>query len=70
MAKSSEILNVNGMSCSHCENTVKTAVKALNGISSVSVSLEDKKVTVEYDPNQVTIEHIKETIENQGYDVV
>ena len=70
MAKSSEILNVNGMSCSHCENTVKTAVKALNGISSVSISLENKKVTVEYDPNQVTIEHIKETIENQGYDVV
>jgi copper chaperone len=69
MAKEIKIFNVEGMSCSHCENAVKKAVGALNGVDSVAVSLIDKKVTVEFDPEKVTIDIIKDTIEDQGYDV-
>ncbi len=32
MSSEVKILIVEGMSCSHCENTVKKAVGALNGV--------------------------------------
>jgi copper chaperone len=62
-------LNVEGMSCSHCEKAVKNAVGALSGVKSVAVSLKDKTVTVEHDPNKATLEQIRHEIEEQGYEV-
>lgn len=64
------VLNVEGMSCSHCVNAVTKAVTALDGVSGVNVSLEGKTVTVDYDGDQVSLESIKEAIEEEGYDVV
>jgi len=69
MASEVKTLNVEGMSCSHCENSVKKAVGALNGVGNVTVDLKAKKVTIDFDPEKVSIETIKETIEDQGYDV-
>lgn len=63
-------LNVEGMSCSHCVNAVTKAVTALEGVSGVNVSLEGKTVTVDYDADQVSLDAIKEAIEEEGYDVV
>jgi copper chaperone len=63
-------LNVEGMSCSHCVNAVTKAVTALPGVSGVNVSLEGKTVTVDYDADQVSLDAIKEAIEEEGYDVV
>ncbi len=62
-------LNVEGMSCSHCENAVKTAVSALNGVTEVLVDLASKTVTVTHD-EKVSVESIKNEIEDQGYDVL
>ena len=70
MSKEARTLNVNGMSCSHCENSVKKAVGALNGVGSVSVDLKGKKVLVEYENEKVTLKLIREAIEDQGYDVI
>lgn len=64
------ILNVEGMSCEHCENRVKKAISSLNGVGSVSVDLKNKTVTIDFDPTQVTESLFKATIEDQGYDVV
>lgn len=58
------------MSCSHCENAVKKSVGTLSGVSRVVVDLAGKKVSVEFDSEKVTLEVIRETIEDQGYDVV
>ncbi|MFZ5987796.1 MAG: copper chaperone CopZ [Bacillota bacterium] len=69
MANEVKTLNVEGMSCSHCENSIKKAVGALNGIINVTVDLKAKKVSVELDPQKVSIETIRDTIEDQGYDV-
>lgn len=70
MAKEITDIVVEGMSCSHCENSVKKAVGALKGVDKVGVDLENKKVTVEFDPEQVTGKAIMDAIEDQGYDVV
>ncbi len=70
MSKEVKTLNVEGMSCSHCENSVKKAVGALNGVSEVTVDLQLKKVSIQFDAEKVSLDIIKEAIEDQGYDVV
>jgi copper chaperone len=70
MAKEVTVLAVNGMSCSHCENAVKKAVGALDGVDEVTVDLAGKKVAVSFDPAKVSTQSITDAIEDQGYDVV
>ena len=62
-------LKVEGMSCSHCENTVKKAVLAIGGVTEVVVDLGKKTVTVTHGEN-VMFDMIKNEIEEQGYDVI
>lgn len=69
MSKIDKTLQVEGMTCSHCENSIKKSVGELNGVSSVDVNLKEKTVAVSYEDESVTLEVIKETIEDQGYDV-
>ena len=69
MAIENYTLNVTGMSCSHCENSIKKSVGSLNGVKEVSVILSDNKVTVEFDSEKVDITIIKDTIEDEGYTV-
>jgi copper ion binding protein len=66
-----EILNltVNGMSCSHCENSIRKSVRELKGVNDVKVDLKTKKVIVEYDPKKADLKTIRDVIEDQGYDV-
>ncbi len=62
-------LNVQGMSCGHCVKAVEGSVGELEGVSNVTVHLENGTVDVEYNAEAVTLETIKETIDDQGYDV-
>ncbi|GEN84440.1 copper chaperone CopZ [Sporosarcina luteola] len=63
-----ELLKVEGMSCGHCVNSIESSVGELTGVSSVKVDLANNEVTVEFD-NEETLKQIKETIEDQGYEV-
>ncbi len=63
------IINVEGMSCAHCERAVKNALGAMAGVKSVEVSLKDKTVTVEYDTEVASLKAIKEAIIEEGYEV-
>lgn len=62
-------LNVQGMSCGHCVKAVEGSVGELKGVANVKVDLENGKVDVEYNASEVTLDVIKETIDDQGYDV-
>ncbi|MEC2076346.1 copper chaperone CopZ [Metabacillus fastidiosus] len=62
-------LNVKGMSCGHCINSIEGSVGELSGITTVKVNLDSGTVSVEFNPNEVTLDKIKETIDDQGYDV-
>lgn len=64
------VLNVDGMMCQHCVQSVTKAVNALSGVGSVEVNLEAKTVTVEHDAEATTVEKIRAAIEDQGYDIV
>ncbi|MBO1511308.1 copper chaperone CopZ [Metabacillus bambusae] len=62
-------LNVKGMSCGHCINSIEGNVGELTGVTNVKVNLDSGTVNVEFNPNEVTLDKIKETIDDQGYDV-
>lgn len=62
-------INVEGMSCNHCVECIKKAAGSLNGVIEVSVDLKEGKVTLEYDPERIDLETIKDIIEDQGYNV-
>ncbi len=61
-------LQVEGMSCNHCVNSVEGALKEIGATGKVDLSA--KSVAVSYDESKLTVEAIKEAIEEQGYDVV
>ena len=63
------ILNVQGMTCGGCENAVKRAVSVIDGVSSVSASHKDQRVTVDYDPGKTDRARIAQAIETAGYEV-
>lgn len=63
-------LNVKGMSCGHCVNAVEGSVSELQGVKKVKVHLDKGTVDVEFDQNVVNLGKIKETIDDQGYDVI
>ncbi|HCY38075.1 MAG: copper resistance protein CopZ [Candidatus Margulisiibacteriota bacterium] len=65
-----EIINVEGMSCQHCVSSIKNALGGLSGVSGVEIDLKSHTASVEYDEAIVSIARIRETIEDQGYDVV
>lgn len=64
------IFHVEGMVCGHCEIAVQDAVRKLPGIKKVKANKRKKEASVEYDPSQVSIEQIKQAINNTGYRVV
>lgn len=61
-------LQVEGMSCQHCVNSIEGALKEIGAKG--KVDLKKNIVEVSFDENQIAIERIKETIEDQGYDMV
>ncbi|WP_404447239.1 copper chaperone CopZ [Sutcliffiella horikoshii] len=62
-------LKVNGMSCGHCVKAVEGSVGELDGVNSVKVDLATGTVAVEFKSEQVTVDKIKETIDEEGYEV-
>jgi copper chaperone len=62
-------LNVKGMSCGHCVKAVEGSVGELTGVNQVKVNLDNGTVDVEFNGAEVTLDQIKETIDDQGYDV-
>ncbi len=62
-------LNVQGMSCGHCVKAVEGSVGQLEGVNQVNVKLDEAQVEVAFNESQVSLDKIKETIEDQGYDV-
>ena len=60
------IINVEGMMCSGCENRIQNAVKAMPNVSDVIASHTDGTVKVIGD---VDITSIKEKINDLGFEV-
>lgn len=62
------LLTIQGMTCGSCVASVTQQVQKLQGIKKVVVSLVTEECHVEFDPSEVSLEHIRESIENCGFD--
>lgn len=61
-------IKIEGMSCSHCENRVKTALSELDvEIIEISASKDMAKVEVK---DESVISELVDAIEDAGYDVI
>jgi len=63
------ILRVKGMTCKMCVKHVSKALKDLEGVSEVEVSLEMESAKVAYDPDLVGKEHFKAAVSEAGYEI-
>ncbi len=63
-----ETLNVEGMSCGACVGHVTRALQGLDGVQSATVSLEDKRAVVTYDPARVQAPQMLEAVAEEGYE--
>jgi copper chaperone len=62
-------LNVKGMSCQGCVASVTRVLKAVPGVSDVSVTLQPPLARVEYDGARTTATALKAAVEDAGYGV-
>ncbi len=69
MGTEKDILLVEGMSCGHCKNAVEKAVGALSGVLLAEVDLAEKTLAVEFDASKITLDKIKEIVDEEGYTV-
>jgi copper chaperone len=58
--------NVTGMTCDHCVNAVTTAVKDVEGVADVKVSLDEKKALVTGET--IDVAKVIAAIEEEGYE--
>ena len=62
-------LNVTGMSCMGCVNSVKNLVSALPGVATIDIDLASGRVEVAHDPAQSDAAAIRAAIEDGGYGI-
>ena len=60
-------LKIEGMHCAGCSTRLEKVLNNLEGVETAKVSLEEKKATIKYDETKISLENIKETIEDAGF---
>ena len=63
------IMNINGMTCLGCVNSVKNALEKISGVNGADVSLENEQVTIQYDAEKTNVNQFKEAIMEAGFEV-
>lgn len=61
------ILKIDGMHCGGCVGSVEKALRQVQGLQSVSVSLEAGEATVTYDPARASMADFTQAVSSAGY---
>ncbi len=59
-----------GMACASCSANVERKLNSLEGIHSASVSLPGRSALVDYDPSKISLQQMKQAINDIGYDLI
>lgn len=68
MTEQTRIINIDGMTCNNCVKSVHNVVSKLDGVQTISVSLENNQATATFDDSQITAEQIASTIDDAGFE--
>lgn len=64
-----DVIKVKGMMCAGCEKRVNAGLLKLEGVRFVQANSKTGEVQLEFDEALVTLDDMKETIEEIGYDI-
>jgi copper chaperone len=62
-------IGIRGMTCGGCVASVQRALKQIDGVEKVDVSLAENRATVEYVPGRVNAARLRSAIEGAGFEV-
>jgi copper chaperone len=63
-------IRVEGMHCGGCSSSVTKALKATPGVEDAQVSFEKGEAIVKYDDQKVTVEKLRDVINNTGFKAI
>ncbi|KAM9537707.1 copper-transporting ATPase 1 isoform 1-T5 [Guaruba guarouba] len=62
------VINIEGMTCNSCVQSIEGVVSQKAGVKSIHVSLTNHNGAIEYDPLQTCPEDLRSAIEDMGFD--
>ncbi|MFB6291539.1 MAG: heavy metal translocating P-type ATPase [Candidatus Bipolaricaulia bacterium] len=62
-------LDIEGMTCASCAQTVEGALADLEGVEEANVNLTTEQATLNFNPSEVSYDEFKRAVENAGYGV-
>ncbi len=62
-----ETLKIPALHCSSCGNTVKRVLKPLPSVEVTQIDVESKQVSLHFDESEVSLNQIREALEEVGY---
>ncbi|HYD95812.1 MAG TPA: heavy-metal-associated domain-containing protein [Noviherbaspirillum sp.] len=64
-----EVLNVTGMTTEDCSETVMRTIKAIDGVTNVSVSFPQNRAIVQFDEDQTAPQEMAAALAKAGFGV-
>jgi copper chaperone len=63
------VLNVPDISCEHCERAITNALAPMSGVRTVNVDIPGKQVHIDFDESQISVDKMKDVLEEEDYPV-
>ncbi len=63
-------LKIGGMHCAACATNLQKALVKLPGVEEANVNIATERAAVTYDPRQLTLDTVRQTVEKKGFFVV
>nr|XP_008113944.1 PREDICTED: copper-transporting ATPase 2 isoform X5 [Anolis carolinensis] len=60
-------MKIEGMTCESCVNAIEEKIGKLHGVKKIKVSLSSQEATITYTPLVISLEGLKDNINNLGY---
>ncbi|WP_436927639.1 heavy metal translocating P-type ATPase [Halosimplex amylolyticum] len=67
MSRQTTHLEIQGMSCANCSQTITDALENLDGVAEANINFATDEGSIEYDPNEVSLTEIYDAIDAAGY---
>ena len=61
-------LNITGMHCEGCSTRLQKVLNNQDGVEDATVSLEDKEAVIKFDESQISVNDLKEAVEDAGFE--
>lgn len=64
------MLNLRGMHCASCANSIQSATRSVSGVASSNVNFATEEVAVDFDEKKTSAAAIQQVIKNIGYEAI